>query len=94
MQLREVNIIREGDKPKKFVFGLQRRGFTIGEENREEKRKKRKKRRKKKDKIKIRYGILYVWVFDMNPKVLDGDLFLLWSRFYVKITQTFELLGL
>ena len=41
------------------------------------KRRKKKKKNEKEDKVKIWYGILYVWIFDMNPKVLDEDLFLL-----------------
>ena len=44
---------------------------------RKNRRKKKKKKKKKEDKVKIRYGILYVWIFDMNPKILDEDLFLL-----------------
>ena len=38
--------------------------------------------KEKEDKIKIRYGILYVWIFDMNPKVLDGELMLLGLGFW------------
>ena len=44
---------------------------------RKKRRKKKKKKKEKEDKVKIRYGIFYVWIFDMNPKVLDEDLFLL-----------------
>ena len=48
------------------------------EQGRERKKRRNKKKKKEKeDKVKIRYGILYAWIFDMNPKVLDEDLFLL-----------------
>ena len=47
------------------------------ERERKKRRKKKKKKKEKEDKVKISYGILYVWIFDMNPKVLDEDLFLL-----------------
>ena len=58
LQLREVNIIREGDKQKNSYFGLQRLGFTIGEEKREKKRKKRKKTEKEKKTQRSRYVCL------------------------------------
>ena len=35
---------------------------------RKKRRKKKKKKKEKEDKVKIRYGIFYVWIFDMNPK--------------------------
>ena len=48
------------------------------EQGRERKKRRKKKKKKEKEgKVKIRYGVLYVWIFDMNPKVLDEDLFLL-----------------
>ena len=50
-----------------------RLGLHGFEEKEERAKSKRKRRKKKEEEKKIKVWNPYIWVFDMNPKVLNGD---------------------